>query len=118
MLLDRALSGSAGRQCQSQQSTGGTQRNKAVEQRLGVTAYKVFVGGFPDAEIEGVEAALAACLRNAASKEVTHDAWYSSSIAWLVAERASEATSEEEPRLPRLRRSSRRPDDGYGFGSR
>src|SRR5262249_12298280 len=61
-------------------------------------------------------AALAACPRNAASKEVTRDAWYSSSIAWLVAERASEATSAEEPRLPRLRRSSRRPDDRYGFG--
>ena len=63
-------------------------------------------------------AAFAACLRSAASKEVAHDAWYSSSIAWLVAERASAATSEEEPRLPRLQRSSRRPDDGYGFGCR
>jgi hypothetical protein len=41
-------------------------------------------------------AALSACQRNATSNEVTRDAWYWSSIARLVAVRASEETTEEK----------------------
>src|SRR5215471_14140038 len=62
MLLDRAFDGSASRICQSEQPTCGTQRYIAVKLRLCVNANEIFVGGFTDAKIKGVESTLAACL--------------------------------------------------------